>query len=832
MKNWYHIGMGFLLFALSACQQAGQPGKAHQPVGKQEFITEIQSRFQQVKSAENVVSADSVATLVRNTHLYLYQHFPVYYDWWLQDGDTITWFDGTLSGQISARLQKLKAATPVADTSGDDNQALASYLDACEKRREQRLASFVKNSPEVVLTKYRTLRPSFFAYTEGLSDARAECNYFAGSELALLKMEGIWAKEETLLKDTAGVFRDPDVHFDGKHIVFAWKKSKTEDDFHLYEMDMSSRKLKQITDGLGFADIEPIYLPDENILFNSTRSGNSVDCWTVEVSNMFLCDREGRYMRQVGFDQVHTSNPALLDDGRVVYTRWEYNDRGQVFVQPLCQMNPDGTGQTDYYGGNSFFPTTVTQVSRIPGSRKIMASIMGHHTPQHGKICIIDPEAGRDENEGVMLLAPYTKPEAARIDAYGQFGDQFQHPFPLSEQEFLVSYTPLGYYVGHPMQFSIYWMTASGERELLLSDAEISCNQPMLLAPRTRPFQRVNNVDYTKEEGVYYMQNVYEGGGLEGVPAGTIKKLRVVEPIFRAASIGAAYGYDRGGGGHAFSPVGVGNASWDVKRVLGTVDVEEDGSAFFVVPCSTPLYFQALDENNRVVQTMRSWSTLQPGETQSCVGCHEHKNTVPLSAHPVSLAMNKEIQPIVPEGIGDRNFSYRTEVQPIWDAHCISCHDGVKSKLSLLGELKVVDNQTKRKYSDSYLSLTHASRRTDGNDSWQGDAHHKEVNWISSLSEPTLLAPYHAGSNTSNLMKRLESGHGGCKLTTPELETIALWIDLGVPFIGDYREANDWSEKEQEYYTYYEKKREEARTAGKENIRQYLQSLQAKKKDL
>ena len=829
MKNWYQIGIGFIWFALSACQQAEQPCKDHRPAGKQEFITEVQNRFQQIKSAENVVSRDSAIALVRNTHLYLYQHFPVYYDWWLQDGDTIAWYAGTLSGEISARLQKLNAGTTVADTPESRTQALASYLDACEKRREQRLASFVKNSPEVVFTKFRTLRPSFFAYTEGLSDARAECNFFAGGELALLKMDGIWAKEETLLQDTAGVFRDPDVHFDGKHILFSWKKSSKEDDFHLYEMEMPSRKLKQVTSGLGFADIEPIYLPDENILFNSTRCGTSVDCWTVEVSNLFVCDREGRYMRQVGFDQVHTSNPTLLDDGRVVYTRWEYNDRGQVFMQPLCQMNPDGTGQADYYGGNSFFPTTLTHTRQIPGTRKVMATILGHHTPQHGKLCVVDPEAGRDENEGVMLLAPYHKPEAVHVDAYGQFTDQFQHPYPLNENEFLISYTPLGYYVGHPMKFGIYWMTPSGERELLVSDPDISCNQPELLAPRERPFRRVDNVDYTKEEGVYYMQNVYAGNGVEGVPAGTIKKLRIVEPVFRAASVGAAFGFDKGGGGHAFTPVGVGNASWDVKRVLGTVDVEPDGSAFFKVPCRTPLYFQALDENNRVVQTMRSWSTLQPGETQSCVGCHEHKNTVPLASHPVSMAMNTGIQPIVPEGIGDRNFSYIKEVQPIWDAHCISCHDGVKSKLSLKGELKVIDEQTKRKYSDSYLNLTHARKATDGNDSWQGNAQHPEVNWISNLSEPTLLAPYYAGSNTSNLIKRLESGHGGCKLTKAELETIALWIDLCVPLIGDYREANNWTQEEHDYYTYYEKKRETARTDEKENIRQYLQSLQDKK---
>ena len=140
---------------------------------------------------------------------------------------------------------------------------------------------------------------------------------------------------------------------------------------------------------------------------------------------MYLCDREGRYMRQVGFDQVHTVTPTLLDDGRVVYTRWDYNDRGQVWAQPLFQMNPDGTGQAEYYGMNSWFPTTVAQIRQIPGTRKLMGVFMGHHTPQHGKLGIIDPEAGRDENEGVMFVAPVHKPEPERIDGYGSLPISF-----------------------------------------------------------------------------------------------------------------------------------------------------------------------------------------------------------------------------------------------------------------------------------------------------------------------------------------------------------------------------------------------------------------------
>ena len=816
----------FLVIFLASCRK---DYISLRPADAEGFVAAIKNQFEHVdRIAKSTENRDSIRQAINEAHRLLFHTYPVYYDWWLQDGKVEHAFRGTLSAQLAERLKKMNLSDSVEENTESIDRAFQSYLAACEKRRENRLAAFVKDRPEIVFTKFKTLRPSFFAYTEGLSDARAECNFFPGSELSMVKMKGIWGEEEVLFSDTTGVYRDPDMHFDGKHLLFSWKKSAKEDDFHLYEINLDTRETKQITSGLGHADIEGIYLPDGNIMFNSTRNGSAVDCWFTEVSNLYLCDREGKYMRRIGFDQVHTSNPTLLDDGRVVYTRWDYNDRGQVWTQPLLQMNIDGTGQTEYYGVNSWFPTTTTHARQIPGTRKIMATIMGHHTPQHGKLAIIDPEAGRDENEGVMLVAPLRKPKNERIDAYGQFGEQFQHPFPLNEKEFLVSYTPLGYYVGHPMEFGIYWMNIDGERELLISDPSVSCNQPVLKAPRKVPFERPTTVDYTKDDGLYYIQNIYEGNSLNGIPEGTVKKLRIVEIEFRAASIGQAYGQGKGGGGHAGSPVGVGNASWDLKKVHGTVDVYEDGSAFFSAPARVPLYFQALDENGFVIQTMRSWSTLQPGEFQSCVGCHEHKNTVPVAGHPVSIAMNKGVQEITPkDDAGLRNFSYIREVQPVWDRHCISCHDGTKHKMSLKGDMHVVDNQTKRKFSESYLNLTHA-RKTGGNDSWQGLAEHPEVNWISSLSEPTLLQPYSAGAATSNLIKRMQKGHGGAKVSEDEIEAVALWLDLLVPFISDYREANNWTPEEHAYYTYYEKKRDESVEAEKENIRQYLQSLTTK----
>jgi len=806
------------------------------------FASELENRFKTIIDAEkNQVTADSLRRLKMQTHRELMAEYPHCYDWWLQDGQEVDWFKDTFDSQLAGRIAKV---TEFPGVNASSVNTVEQYIERCKERRSKRLAAFVKDKPQIIFTKFRTLRPSFFAYTEGLSDARGERNFFPGGELSMMTMNGIWAREETILKDSDGVFRDPDVDFDGKRVLFAWKKSDREDDFHIYEMDMKTRQVRQITSGLGYADIEPIYLPDGNIMFNSTRVGTQVDCFTTEVSNLYVCDREGKYLRQIGFDQVHTPSPTLMDDGRVVYTRWDYNDRGQVYTQPLFQMNPDGTGQSEYYGLNSWFPTTMVHARQIPGARKIMATFTGHHSPQHGKLGIIDPEAGRDENEGVMFVAPLRKPKNERIDAYGQFTDQFQYPFPLNEKEFLISYTPLGYHAysaahrreDHPMMFGIYWMDIDGNRELLVSDPKIACNQPRMLAARNpMPFKRASMVDYGKSTGVYYMQNVYEGRWMDTLPERSIKKLRIIELVFRSAPVGVVRNDGLGGAGHNFTPVGAGNTSWDVKKVHGEVDVYEDGSAFFEVPARVPLYFQALDADGNMVQSMRSWSTLQPGEMQSCVGCHEHKNSVPVSRHPVSIAMNKGVQKIAPiDDKGLRGFSFIKEVQPILDRRCISCHDGKKHSLNLSGE-QIEHKVSRRNFSYAYLNLIHAVPRgstaeyiakTNTNlKEMQGNANHPEVNWINCLSEPTMLKPYTVGSAKSAIIKRLNDGHGKTGITPQEISVIALWIDLAVPYVGDYLEANNWSQAEIDFYMHHDEKRRKAREQETEAVREYILSL-------
>ncbi len=690
-----------------------------------------------------------------------------------------------------------------------DPQWMELYLEACHERRALRMGPHIALFPRIVFTKHHDIGGQHYAYTEAVSDSPYDDNdpFPPGGQLCLLEMDGLYGTVRTLIDEPDGLVRDPDVSYDGRRILFAWRKSMTDDDYHLHEMTAADGRIRQLTFGRGVADYEGAYLPGGDIVFNSTRCQQIVDCWWSDVSNLYTCDADGRYLRRLGFDQAHTNYPQVMPDGRVTYTRWDYSDRGQLFPQPLFQMNPDGTGQTDFYGNNSWFPTTILHARGIPGTQKVLCVLSGHHTYQKGKLAIIDPGRGRHENQGVQLVAPVRPTEAVKVDMYGYQGEQFQYPYPLSETEFLVTYSTMGSEKARNQAvkpFGIYFMTIDGQRELLSADPKISCNQPVPLMPRPEPPVRPSRADYGKQAGSYYLQDVYAGPGLAGVPRGTIKRLRVVALEFRAAGIGSNRNQGPAGAALISTPISIGGA-WDVKRVLGTAEVYEDGSAAFQVPARTPVYFQALDEKNHAVQTMRSWSTLQPGERLSCVGCHEHKNTAPPLAAVATQAMKAGPQTLELFYGPPRGFSFAAEIQPILNQHCVRCHDRQKvadgeSTISLEG-IGTLDAESLKLWSDAYQAL----------------ADPKHTSWISPQSAPPMLPPYHAGASQSKLIRLLEEGHEDAELSPEEMDRIACWIDLAVPFSGDYTEAMDKAHVPTYVYWLDRRKRWAAEEA--ENIR-------------
>jgi len=731
-------------------------------------------------------------------------------------------------GDDGQAMRAEAAALARAAAPGSDPRWRDLYLRACERRRAMRLRPLLARWRRFVFTQHRFNRGSW-KYTEGLSDSPgSRGGFLPGSSLNILELgdgggtdglsaggaAGVYGKVRTLIDDPKGFLRDPDVSYDGRRVLFAWKKSMNDDDLHLYEMDAATQEVRQLTHGLGFADYEGVYLPDGGILFNSTRCFQTVPCNVNPVSNFYLMDGRGRFMRRVGFDQVHTVFPAVTDDGRVLYTRWEYVDRGQIYPQPLFHMNPDGTEQRECYGATSWFPTNIVHARKVPGSTKIVAIVTGHHRPAAGKLGIIDPAKGRQEASGVQLVAPIRRTEPIRKDKYGEGGNQFQHPYPLDERRFLATLalpTP----DGDLGRFNIYFACADGRRELLVEGREagagIGCKHIVPLAPRPRPHRRPDLPDYRQTTGTVYLQDVYEGPGLKHIPRGTIKRLRVVAIEYQAASIGRLDHRGKGGASTVWTPVAVGHGSWDVKVVLGSARVHDDGSALFEVPARTPIYFQALDSKDRTVQTMRSWTVLMPGEKQSCVGCHEPASTAPLAGRRVSTALAAAPQKLKPFYGPPRGFSFAGEVQPILNRHCTRCHTGAKDKpFSLSGE-RVEVAKTKRRFSRAYLALTH-TRGTDG------DWNHPVVNWIDSMSEPSMLPPRHRGAATSKLLTMLEKRHNDVRLSREEMAKIACWIDLLVPYCGEFREHHAWSAAELARYDRFLDKRRAMEATERANI--------------
>lgn len=743
-----------------------------------------------------------------------------------------------VAATLRAQMKKLTAAALPAT-----NRAWRElYLQACQRRRVVRLRPLVAAYPKVVYTKHYNLGGSHYAYTENPTDAQfserqsGNSDWRMGAALCLLEIgpDGS-VKSRTLLEEPDGLIRDPDVSHDGQRIVFSRRDTAELDDLHIYELNLQTGAVRQLTFGLGYADDEPVYLPDGNILFNSTRCGQIVDCWWTDVTNLYLCDGDGRFLRRLTFDQVHTNYPKVLEDGRVIYTRWDYNDRGQLFPQPLFVMNSDGTGQTEFYGNNSWFPTTIMHARGIPGSDKLVAVASGHHSHQRGKLIHIDRKRGNQEASGIQLICPPRKTPADRIDGYGQDGDQFQYPYPLDEEHFLLTYDPIGSPNGaYSRPYGLYFTDIQGARELLAWDKTISCNQPVPLVRRPVPHVRPSVVDHTQTYGTYYIQDIYRGPSLAGAKRGTIKKVRVVALRFRAAGLGNNYSTGEAGDALASTPVSIGNGCWDVKVVLGDADVYPDGSASFKVPARTPVYFQILDARNRVIQTMRSWSTLQPGETFSCVGCHEAKQEAPHSAG-MTMAMQRGPADLRPFYGAARGFSFPAEIQPILDRHCISCHDDRERKVdwnqpliekadkpvagrafSLL-DTPNHDPTAMRYWSDSYLALTRAYRPQQWQHSLLGQPN-RLVSWITAQSAPPMRAALSAGSVRSGLYDMLAEGHGGVTLTDEELDKIACWIDLGVPYCGDYRQDHAWPPEKEAEYAYYQHKRDRMAEIERNNI--------------
>jgi len=592
------------------------------------------------------------------------------------------------------------------------------------------------------------------------------------NELAVLSLRD--GKLATVYKPPGGRFvGDVDLHWDADRILFSSLGPKGRWQVFELRIDPATGKavpgsLRQLTGEQPDVDsYDACYLPDGRIIFCSTAPFVGVPCvfGSSHVAMLYRMDADGKNIRQLCFEQDHDWCPAVLNNGRVLYLRWEYTDTPHSQTRLLFHMNPDGTEQMEYYGSNSYWPNGVFYARPVPNHpTKVVGIVTGHHGVRRmGELVIFDPGKGRREASGAVQRIPgYRKPvePIIRDRLVDASWPKFLHPWPLSDKYFLVACKP-----NPKALWGIYLVDAFDNMLLLHEEPGYAMLEPVPLEKRLKPPVIPDKTDPRRKDAIVYMVDIYQGDGLKGVPRGTVKKLRLF-----------AYHFAYHGMGGLLGVVGT-DGPWDPKRILGTVPVEADGSALFRVPANTPISVQPLDAEGKALQLMRSWMTAMPGETLSCVGCHERQNTSPPPRH--TIAQSKPPAEIQPWRGPARCFSYAREVQPVIDKYCIRCHDGTKAA-DLRGDKRLTDfrmvtpgNGGKRggRFSVGYVELSRYVRRN----GIEGDYH--------------MLTPLEFHADTTELVQLLRKGHYGVKLDAEAWDRLVTWIDLNCPYHGTWTEA-------------------------------------------
>jgi hypothetical protein len=557
-------------------------------------------------------------------------------------------------------------------------------------------------------------------------------------ESKLYKLNTATGEVQVLLDGAGGGFRDPEVNYDGRTVLFSYRPVR-KDYYNLYEIDIEDKGFKRITEGK-YDDFEATYLPNDDIVFVSTRSKRWVGCWMTQVGTLFRWDRREKTIVPLSFNLEHDNTPAILHDGRILYTRWEYVDRSQVGYHQLWVMNPDGTDVLAFYGNQEHYPLLI-DAKPMPGSDDILLiDSPGHGRSDHrGHVCVISPKYGPDDKRGYHRITP-------------QAG--FNDPCPIDSDYFLVA--------SHK---KLLLGNRNGELiPVLTYKGKANVHEPVAMVKRPRERIMADRTDDKQATGQMILADVYKGRNMENIQPGQIKKLLVLEVLPKPVNFS--------GGMDLTSWLG----TFLLERVLGTVPVEEDGSAYFEVPAGRTVLFVALDANDMSVKRMQSFTNVQPGEVLGCVGCHEHRTSTPgLTQSNTLAAIRRGPSKIKPfQGLPDV-LDFRKHIQPILNEHCVECHSYSEPK----GKV-VLSEDLGATWSISYYTLLATGQVADGRNGFGNQK------------------PRTIGSSASELMRKIDSSHYEVTLTRDQWRTVWLWLESGAPYAGTYGALRNFKDQVRE----------------------------------
>ena len=575
------------------------------------------------------------------------------------------------------------------------------------------------------------------------------------------------ARRRLIYDDPEGSVFNMSLSYDATTLFFSAKRKGVSGGWHIYEIGVDGSNLRQISVG-GCDDISPVELPSGEVLFVSDRNGSVNVCQANQAGVLFVCNRDGGGLRRISANTLSDHSPSVMNDGRVLFTRWDYGvDKGVFQRHGVWTMNPDGTHLQLFFGNTVLDPNAFWQCMQVPGRPEVVSTFGGHHAGPYGVAGLLWDRLGQEapRGEGFRFLTP-------ECPTYfdGDFQNGYIDPFPLNENEFLVSYG------GESDRKSrIYLLDNRGNKSPVCEEAgTLGCYNPIPLRPRPCPpalasqckleeFIRVDPVisgicPDDIRTGTLFLSDVY--AGLKGqVERGEIKALQIMELVPKTRPHTGGYAYN-------ISPL-IGRGTFYVRRLVGTVPVEEDGSAHFVAPALRDISFNALDAEGRVLQKMGSTTQLMPGERNSCVGCHAYLKSPGAESRATPLAgLRPPSEPQRPDWGTQGIIDYVKVVQPVWDKYCVDCHNGAAPK----GNMDLSGDKT-RYFNMSYDMLID-----------RGFIHHIPQNG----ADQDLTTPRANGSLASSILKYVDTDHCGQLIPREDRQRVYTWIDANVPYYHTY----------------------------------------------
>ena len=565
---------------------------------------------------------------------------------------------------------------------------------------------------------------------------------------------------------TPGSFLSPDLSWDGKVILFAYTEAEPNEyqwtpksTYHVFRVNADGTDLAPLTDG-AWNDLDPCWMPDGNVALISERRGGYGRCHgrPVPVFTLHTMKPDGSGITCISYHESNEWHPSIANDGMIVYTRWDYVDRGFSQAHHPWITSPDGHDARAIHGN---YPKNVgsrpwmeLDVRAIPDSNKFVATAAAHHSQAYGSLVLVDPDTEDDDSWGpVRRLTP----DSVFPESEGGTKEMYATAWPLSEDYYLAVYDPGG------KDYGIYLVDAFGNKELLYRDPQIAALSPMPARPRPVPPLR----PLAKPEAAV----AKAGDGAEAPPEGIIALINVYDTIdewpkdARVAGLRIIQVLPKSTPNANDPRIGYGSQK-GARAVLGTVPVERDGSAHFRLPAGKAVYFQALDGEGRAIQSMRSDVYVRPGERLTCQGCHERRWRAPRPPPEMPMALRRGPSRIAPDVDGSSPLSFPRLVQPVLDRRCVACHEKEKEKKAL--DLAGVPG-AKYGWLKSYENLRNFAFFYDGD----GITTSRSI-------------PGKFGAAESKLFKLLTAGHYDVRLAPEEMRRLSLWLDCNSDFYGAY----------------------------------------------